>query len=203
MAYKYWELGEPDIWSWEHYIDGFRTAADSLAASTEGERRASNLVYPTMFLYRHYLELRIKQLILGFQELMELQADLPNHHRLLMLWEKVRELERQAISLGDWDSEENFDKYPEIEELIREFDKMDQGSYEFRYPVDKNGAPTLRRLKEDARKRAVTNIDVPPDFNLASVRDVIKETTLALDGSIDMIDHYINLKAEMYSDAMG
>ena len=68
MAYKYWELGEPDFWSWEHYIDGFRTAADNLASSTESEWRSSNLVYPTMFLYRHYLELRVKQLILGFQE---------------------------------------------------------------------------------------------------------------------------------------
>ena len=202
MAYKYWELGEPDIWSWEHYIDGFRTAADKLATSTESEWRASNLVYPTMFLYRHYLELRTKQLILGFQELMELPADLPTHHRLLMLWEKVRDLEQQAIATGDWDSEENFDKYPEIEELIREFDRMDQGSYEFRYPVDTKGAPTLRRLKEEARKRAGTNLDVPPDFNLIRVRDVIKETTLALDGAIDMIDMCINLKAEMYRDAM-
>ena len=75
MTYEYWKLGEPDIWSWEHYINGFRTAADNLAASTENDRRAGNLVYPTMFLYRHYLELRIKQLILGFQELMKLRDE--------------------------------------------------------------------------------------------------------------------------------
>ncbi len=202
MTYEYWKLGKPDIWSWEHYINGFRTAADNLAALTENDRRAGNLVYPTMFFYRHYLELRIKQLILGFQELMELPAKIPMDHRLLVLWKKVRELEQRAILSGDWNSEENFDKYPEIEEQIREFDKMDQGSDEFRYPVDKNGAPTLRRQKEDARKKAGTNIEVPPDFNLSRVRDKIKETTLALDGAIDMIDEFINLKAGIHQDTM-
>ncbi len=195
MTYEYWKLGEPDIWSWEHYINGFRTAADNLATSTENDRRAGNLVYPTMFLYRHYLELRIKQLILGFQKLMELKDKLPPPlHQLCELWKKVRELEQQAILSGDWNSKENFNKYPKIEELIREFDKMDQGSYEFRYPVDKKGARTLRCLKEDARKKAETNIDVPPDFNLARVRDMIKETTFALDGAIDMIDELIKAK---------
>ena len=202
MAYQYWKLDEPDIWSWEHYIDGFRTAADSLAASTAGEWRASNLVYPTMFLYRHYLELRIKQLIVGFRKLLGLPEEVPAPHQLLSLWESLRDLELQAIKSGEWSATESFDKYPEVESLIREFNRIDQDSYEFRYPVNKKGATHLRRLKEEAKKGLGTNLEVPPQFDLTQVREEIKKATLALDGAIDMIDECINLKAEMHQDAM-
>ena len=186
-------------WEWEDYIRGFRSGADHLASFHEETHKDYDLVYPTMYLYRHYLELRLKQLVLAFQDLIEIPTAFPGHHRLAEIWEDVRELEKRAIDEGYWDSEENFDKYPDVGELIDTFDQIDQNSFEFRYPVSKKGTPTLVGLKNELGQ---INPDLPPQLDLGYVRDVFKEVCDALDGAVDMVDYCKGIKYEMMRDAI-
>ncbi|HMK50182.1 MAG TPA: hypothetical protein VK435_09020, partial [Thermodesulfovibrionales bacterium] len=51
--------------SWPAYIIGYKKAADILVRHIKQKRRSQDtLVYPIIFLYRQYLELAIKNLIL-------------------------------------------------------------------------------------------------------------------------------------------
>lgn len=63
---------------WDLYADGYREAADHLVERiVEGQSLTlDTIVYPIVFLYRQYLELRLKQLIPLSGRLLYLDIDL-------------------------------------------------------------------------------------------------------------------------------
>ena len=67
---------------WDAYAVGYKDAADIVVekATTTG-RGLDTLVYPIAFLYRHYLELRLKELTTQCQQLLDLPVELK--HRML------------------------------------------------------------------------------------------------------------------------
>ena len=122
---------------WSLYTSGFKMAADELVAHLGEESSAPHLshfvVYPIAFLYRHYLELRLKEM------LWSTSGAIPKKHGLMTLWEKVRErLKYYAPQDGQF-----LLKYDSIAELLRPIDELDPQSEGFRYPYDEDGQLTI------------------------------------------------------------
>ena len=90
------------------------------------------LVYPVMFLYRHYLEISLKHILIVLRKYFEDSSTLPTHHRLNTLWGLVRSLMEKQ-----WNSVEHVANYEAIGDRIREFHGVDELSFSFRYPVTK------------------------------------------------------------------
>jgi len=105
---------------------GYRQAAELLTQCL-GDRKGDLdfLVYPIVFLWRHYLELELKVL----RQALQGKGDL--HHKLILLWQECRSLlERHVCSPDSGD----LDK---IEGRIREFQDIDPDSMAFRYTKHK------------------------------------------------------------------
>lgn len=130
------------------YSTGYKMGADRLVQSAlQDPQNADALVFPIVFLYRQYLELRLKQLIRDGNKLFGGLSDLPNTHRLDTLWEHCKPVLKQ-VKLDDddelaWRVAEGIGA---IEACILDFAHTDPTSMAFRYPVDKEHAPFLHGL---------------------------------------------------------
>ncbi len=121
--------------------NAFKTAADLLVSQTEEnahERR--NLVWPIVFCYRQYIELALKDMIAGYGSRVapEIRPDWESHC-LQGLWQSYKTLIDATLFTI------NANDIPglvAVETCIEEFDRVDAGSYTFRYPTDKNGKQT-------------------------------------------------------------
>jgi hypothetical protein len=56
------------------------------------------VVYPIAFLYRHYLELRLKTIISEGQEVLNQRAEFPTIHTLDVLWKTARKIIEEIYS---------------------------------------------------------------------------------------------------------
>ena len=76
------------------YAVGYKRAADFLVERVSQERRHQDtLVYPIAFLYRQYLELRLKELIHNGNMLLDIPLMEKNlHHGIDKLWEQCRDI---------------------------------------------------------------------------------------------------------------
>ena len=144
--------------AYDDYAIGYKEAADQLMAGMGvGQSNGSYLTYPIMFLYRHYLELRLKEIVIGLKEMGSLSVDFdhfnlwpqlpddqPRGHCLTYFWDSmlshwVGAIEEELVAgivLEELES-----KYDIIGERIHELDEIDRASEVFRYPVDKEGSP--------------------------------------------------------------
>ena len=99
-----------DSWSWHLYVEGYRRAADRLV-ETIFEQDLDYLVYPILFLYRHYLEVGLKSLYLLYGLYLETsrtnELKKINHtHSQTYLWKLVRPRLQQAEAV-DKDEDEH------------------------------------------------------------------------------------------------
>lgn len=149
--------------AYDDYAIEYKEAADQLIAGMEvGESTGFHLTYPIMFLYRHYLELRLKELVIGLEELGSLSVDfdhfnlwpqLPNDqprgHCLTYFWDSMLARWFGAIEeelVAGIVLEELEPKYVIIGERIKEIDAIDRSSEVFRYPVGKAGPYHINTL---------------------------------------------------------
>lgn len=147
---------------WYHLINGYKDAADCLvvhALETRGDLR--KLGNPILFLYRHHLELALKDLIRDCLSLLGREDAFPKTHRIGMLWQTCRSL-LDEISPGLCCSEE----VGNATRLMLDFQKVDPTSEAFRYPEDKHGNRPLS-------DKAV--------FYLETVREVVGKISLMLE----------------------
>ena len=128
-----WVLGMRDIYPYA----GYRRAAAALYETAAARHESPDyILWPMAFMWRHYLELALKDTILRGRALEEEQQDFPKHHRLLELWKIARpHIER----CGSPDSPE----LPNVEAVIAEFERIDPGAMGFRYPHAKGGERSL------------------------------------------------------------
>ena len=110
--------------------------------------------HPIVFLYRHALELYLKAIILVGSDMLTLK-DQPKMERQQLFkthnMDKLRqEVERVFAVYGwGWDlGNSNLGSVVYLRKVIGEFQKIDPGSYSFRYPVDTQGKASL---EEDFR----------------------------------------------------
>lgn len=121
----------------ETYCLGYLDACKLLLEKMEGDKLfiSDTLVYPIVFLFRQYLELRFKKIIIIGSYIKNVKEDVSKYnHDLNKLWAKTK----KCIKI----------EYPQsIENEIRIVDKnieqiqnkIDQQATAFRYPTNKKG----------------------------------------------------------------
>lgn len=101
--------------------------------STFGESPA----YAALFLYRHWLELRLKELISASGDTHR------NTHSLVELWQHFTKIDKSGCA--DLTAEGLMD-LKVAERIISQFDLIDSNSQVFRYPRDKEGKVMMPRM---------------------------------------------------------
>jgi hypothetical protein len=136
------EIGLYLLHSADAYAHGYKMAADRLAGVQNcdfGIER--HIEYPIMFLYRHYIELELKQIIDLVSHLERNPAKARDTHDLLKLWNRAR------LAIERYWPEEQKVHLDRAGFCISNFDKLDRTSQSFRYPHDKDGKVAVGSLR--------------------------------------------------------
>lgn len=161
---------------WFAYAEGYRKAADLLAKqSSIDSSEIDFLVYPIGFLYRHYLELRLKSLIIVGLEVLGKRHEFRKNHDIEELWKKTRAVLQEVWPNGSKTDLDNVDA------CIHEFAHTDPISEAFRYPTTKDGKQTLANLKH---------------IDLANLSKVMERLSGLLDSALDGMLEMLSTKCE-------
>jgi hypothetical protein len=139
---------------WGLYCMGYWRAADALADHLTQARNPyidrpyaaywESQAYAILFLYRHYLELRLKELFLAYGGD---AAKINREHGLLKIWEAVRKQEEAVLTEAP--SGDVLIDLDIAEKIVIQFDKIDRDSQAFRYPKDRKGNITIAPMQID------------------------------------------------------
>ena len=166
---------------WDTYAEGYKRAGDIIVQYVIDTHSYQDfLVYPIVFLYRQYLELRLKELFRVSSSLLAESVGIAIDHNLLSLWRKVRPNIEQV-----WPDSHMKSHLDTVGDRLEELCSVDPGSGAFRYPEDKKGVPTLAGMKH---------------INLRQLRDVIQGISNLLDGASLGMGEYLNAKHEMHNE---
>ena len=137
---------------WYAMGHGFRLAADAAVEhATQKGRDHDYLVFPILANYRQFIELLLKGIIGDCRLLLDEPGDVPQTHSLEALWHTAKPLLLRVEPGSDPRDIRN------VGDCLRRFHDLDPTSQETRYPVDRDGKPTLAGLQH---------------VNLRQVRDV-------------------------------
>ena len=128
-----------------NYIEGYKVAGDQLVKYVkEGSCEQDFLVYPIAFLYRHHIELLLKEIIKKGNLLYDKNdTEAQGSHKLSPLWKRSVEI-INSVTDGSIDTKDNIKL---IKYFIDEFNQIDNLSFSFRYPLDKKGQRLLEGIK--------------------------------------------------------
>lgn len=116
--------------AWHALAYGYKTAADIVARECCESRRGA-LAEPLFFLFRHYIELKMKAVWKEFFLRGWVDCEPPeNEHRLVPLW---REIRTASMSIGLIDN--NDELIINVDKSISLFNEIDSWSTHSRYPV--------------------------------------------------------------------
>jgi hypothetical protein len=166
---------------WDTYAEGYRKAGDILVEYIRDSKRDQDyLVYPIAFLYRQYLELRLKELWRVSSAMLESGSDPLTGHDLMQLWHQVRpNIEQEWLGHGIKSD------LSAIEERLEEIFSVDPVSQAFRYPEYRSGATTLPGMRE---------------INLGQLQTVMQAISNILDGISYAIGEYLKWQHERKAD---
>ncbi|MFC7356704.1 hypothetical protein ACFQO1_03320 [Jejudonia soesokkakensis] len=155
-----------------NYADCYQTAALNLIDQSLADSKLRDYhIYPIIFLIRHYLELRLKELTQGLIFCKNQKRDFPKHHDIKLLWGEFK-AEYAAIGQNPNDAQ-----FQAADELIKEMSYFDPISMAFRYPVDKEGNKT-QKLEY---------------VNLNNLKDSFIRISFLLDGVADLIGQNVEI----------
>ena len=160
----------------EFYILGYKKAADILVnhvLSTGCDQ--DTLVYPIVFLYRHYLELLVKNIIENGAKYLDTEEKPQTNHYLDTLWSKAK-----AIINKIWEEGESSQEL-EIDHYIAEFIEIDKSSQAFRYHKNKEGKEFLELIEI---------------INIQHFSDCINKISIYLEGVSAAIYHYLETQKD-------
>lgn len=161
------------------YIMGYKMAADSLVEHVKSTRQYQDaLIYPVVFLYRQYLELRLKDIIHQGRKLFDEGQGFPTHHRLCDLWASARQTAIKAFPDGD-----NAALLP-VDNVVKEMEANDPKGMAFRYPKDLDGGRHIPNIKY---------------INLRHLKECMEETSCILEGIACNLSLAQDVKDEMRS----
>lgn len=146
--------------NWSHdpielYAIGYKEAGDRLVEQVLTQMRDLDiLVYPIVFLYRQYVELRLKAIIKEGHALLEERGGFPAHHKIWDLWCVAKKISTRVFA-----NEKEPPVFDCVEHVIREFARIDSGSFAFRYPTTKRGDKTLEGVTHINIRRMAEHID--------------------------------------------
>ena len=99
------------------------------------------LIYPVVFLFRHHLEIIMKDTI-RYENILEGnsfsdEVGFPIEHSLIDLWIDLRpDIEKRYIHYDEELKKECIEANNTVENMLSEIDNLDKGSYSFRYPFN-------------------------------------------------------------------
>jgi hypothetical protein len=152
------------------YEEGYKRGAGLLLSAAECNPMADALLYPIVFLYRQYLELKLKSLLNCAWEV-GLEASGKVDHDLRSLWKTLR----GSVLPTVW-PEVPPSRTEAVEKCVDELHSHDPASLAFRYPENKQGdAQTLESLQS---------------VDLANLRDVMGRIANFLDCADEAIGRW-------------
>ncbi len=159
--------------NWGNYAIEYQESVNVLLDDKTWKRNFT--VFPIIFLYRHYIELRLKEIILNNWEFLERVKSFPSGHDIYKLWNICRACLKETDKLVDpgfAQSREYVEQiigaYDALETDLNKFAEIDPDSQHFRYPVDAQGNPIsidnkllakLQRELPELVKRISYNLD--------------------------------------------
>jgi hypothetical protein len=120
--------------------EGYRIAAERLAEHAPEWHEQDFLLYPIVFLYRHYVELRLKDLIGLGQRLAHEIVAVPETHDLLGLWGITKPHLERELDPADTDRRREI---AQMQRVIQELAALDPHGTAFRYATDAHGGRPL------------------------------------------------------------
>lgn len=171
------------IKEWDLYATGYYRAAEILVDNVASNELLyiDSLVYPIVYLYRQYLELRLKQLILKYRQFIGSEQDISRTHRLQHLWREFESVYRKAVR----ELPDEFRARGELRQVaacIKYFAEMDVTSETFRYPshiVDENEPNAL--------------------LNIGRIAQIMGNTRSVLDGCSIVLDVWDEIRDDAYA----
>lgn len=161
---------------WRAYAAGYKQAADLLATYVETEGRGRDtLLYPVLFLYRHYMEVSLKSLRRRLQLLKDQEGEFRKTHKLGGLWAECR------TALSDVFQGAVSEAVETVGLAVVDMELHDPKSEAFRYPQDATGEATLTGLKR---------------INLSHMRDRMSEVATAVDFIEQLVVRELNGKVQ-------
>lgn len=170
--------------SWGNYFGQYERVANYLLESVEtGEHPINTICHPLLFLLRHSLELGYKANILELEKISGLPSQLQlRGRRAHKLDELHRDFERhffkvvEIYGMDDAVLAEFHNYNSKLKELREIFQKLDEYSYSFRYPVDPD--------KE-------VNFEFTERLDVLAVKELYEEAMILLSHTIDVLGEYI------------
>jgi hypothetical protein len=128
-------------------IEGYKDSAFDLLKNLIDKKEVDwialdSKIFPIIFIFRQFLELILKQ-TLRFEKLIknEIQSDelgFKTTHSLEKLWEELKPIIQSRYKQYDEITQEGLlEKDNTICDMISELDRLDSGSFAFRYPFEK------------------------------------------------------------------
>jgi len=161
------------------YSEGYKDAGKRLYDfCIENSFYRNSLIYPIVFAYRQFLELRLKELIIMGYDYVDSKKDFTDIHYLKTLWKiykyeiliNIEQIEKETLD--------------NVERVLFQFDEEDPLSMTFRYPVTKSREQSLKRNTID----------------LENFKEVIDRLIYFMDWQWEMISNYKIFKTELMSD---
>ena len=184
--------------NWSIYISGYKDAADILVDKIlKNKSITNNLAFPTIFLYRNFIELSIKLITRYGYELYDIQEDYEQIHMLEKLWQDCR-----SIIEKKW-AKEYFETLDIVENIIKEFSTIDSSSYETRYPERKSIKPKKqnqdKKLIKTERNRIFTMEGISK-INFKNMKEIMEKINNYLGDMADAISIELSKKREIESE---
>ncbi len=168
---------------WFGFIEGYKRGANILAHHVEEAQRDQDFViYPIVFLYRQAIELALKHLICMGYQLFDSPSEIPTGHGLVKLWKQCRPILEKVWPDGP---RQDLDA---VSEVVDQFEARDPQSTVFRYPVTKEGSPTL---------------PINERIDIRNFSDVAKRTIALLEACATGFHEYLQSKSEMEQEFSG
>ena len=160
------------IADWGKYAQGYKKAVIILI---EKYKRSTDptlyklLAFPIFFLYRHFIELLLKEIIISFIDLKNQKNKVPTTHNLSKLWKEVNPIIKELFFNLDGYLLKNrtnltLNEIDHLEKTIMKLNLFDKESYSYRYPIDKNGNNSL--YKEFEGSIEILKTEIIETFNL-------------------------------------
>jgi hypothetical protein len=152
------------------YVEGYRKAAERLIERVEQTHEEQDyLVYPILFLYRHHIELRLKQLLELLHRLGIRTRPARAVHDLWHLWSECQP------DLESLTGKEEDEWFTSVGHCIKQLADIDPMSDAFRYPKRRDGSKSVASLTH---------------INLATLRETMDSILDWLDGAACILSDY-------------
>jgi hypothetical protein len=164
----------------EMIADSFKEVADMAVNGVELGPRPNTLdgfLHPIAYLYRHYIELKLKNVLRGGIRLGEITVsnDIMHGHSLHKLWNCFRQLVVKMQMGNDLAPLDN------TERIVMQFHDMDRSGQAFRYTTDRDGKPFLEKLPENVGLMHLRDV-------MAKVHRLLNGCEMCMGAAIDAAD---------------